>query len=53
MHLKDYQKEEFKELYSVDNINNETTLLGELKEVIYGKDLMKEVSKIFNNAFTK
>jgi len=51
IHLKNYQKEEFNELYSVDNINNINTLLKELKEIIYGKDLMNEISKIYNDAF--
>ncbi|MFX1592460.1 MAG: hypothetical protein ACFFB6_10320 [Promethearchaeota archaeon] len=53
VHLKDYQHEEFKEIYSVDNIDNLDTLVVELKEIIYGKDLMKEVSKIYKNAFIK
>ena len=53
IHLKELQKEEFKELYSIDNIDNIETLLNELKENVYGKDLMAEASKIYNNAFMK
>ena len=51
--LKELQKEEFKELYSVDNINNTDALIDELKEIIYGKDLMTEASKIYTNTFIK
>ena len=51
--LKNYNKEEFKELYFVDNIRNKDSLLEELKEIIYGKDLEKDASKLFNNMFTK
>jgi hypothetical protein len=53
IHLKELQKEEFKELYSIDNIDNTDTLINELKEIVYGKDLMTEASKIYNNVFIK
>ncbi|MFX1504456.1 MAG: hypothetical protein ACFFDH_26095 [Promethearchaeota archaeon] len=51
--LKNYNKEEFKELYFVDNIRNKDSLLEELKEIIYGKDLEKDASKLFNNMFSR
>ncbi|MFW9828768.1 MAG: hypothetical protein ACFFEY_14340 [Candidatus Thorarchaeota archaeon] len=51
IHLKDYQKEEYKELFSNDNISNVNDLIIELKEIIYGKDLIEEASRIFNNSF--
>ena len=50
IHLKDYQKELYKELFSNDNISNVSDLVVELKEVIYGKDLTEEASRIFNNS---
>jgi len=49
--LKDFQKEEFKELYSIENLNSINDLLEELKDIIYGKDLIKEVSNLYNNMF--
>jgi len=49
--LKDFQKEEFEELYSIENIDNINDLLEELKDVIYGKDLIKGVSKLYKNLF--
>lgn len=49
--LKDFQKEEFKELYSIENINSINDLLKELKDIIYGKDLIKEASNLYNNMF--
>ncbi|MFX0035865.1 MAG: hypothetical protein ACFE9I_09535 [Candidatus Hermodarchaeota archaeon] len=53
IHLRNYKKEEFKELYSLENIKNKEALLKELKEIIYGKDLIKNAIKIFNNTFLK
>lgn len=47
------KKEEFKELYSVENINNQTHLLKELKEIIYGKDILNIASKLYKNNFLK
>ncbi len=49
--LKDFQKEEFEEIYSIDNIKNKNELILELKEIIYGKDLIKGASKIYKNSF--
>ncbi|NVM37837.1 MAG: hypothetical protein HWN81_19755 [Candidatus Lokiarchaeota archaeon] len=49
--LKDFQKEEFKELYSIENLNSINDLLEELKDIIYGKDLIKEASNLYNNMF--
>lgn len=51
VYLKDFQKEEFKELYSIDNISTKNDLLKELKDIIYGKDLIQEASKLYNNTF--
>ena len=53
VNLKDYIKEEFKELYFVYNIENKDILLTELKEIIYGKDLVKNNSKTYKNVFLK
>ena len=49
--LKDFQKEEFKELYSIENINSINDLLKELKDIVYGKDLIKGASDIYNKMF--
>lgn len=49
--LKNYQKEEYKELYCNDHINSTKSMLLELKEIIYGKDLIQEASKIYKNTF--
>lgn len=43
------KKEKFKELYSKKNIENKKKLLNELKEIIYGKDLLFLASKIYYN----
>jgi len=51
IHLKNYQKEEYKELYSNNHIKDTNSMLEELKEIIYGKDLIEEASKIYKNAF--
>ncbi len=53
VHLTNYNKEEFKELYFVNNISNRNTLLEELNAVIYGKDLVKNASKIYHNSLLK
>jgi len=53
VHLKNYNKEEFKELYFVNDISNRNSLLEELKAVIYGKDLAKNASKIYHNSLLK
>ena len=51
VHLKNYQKEEFREIYSNDHLEDTNAMLEELKEVIYGKDLIEEASKIYKDAF--
>lgn len=51
VHLKNYNKEEYKELYSVDNINDKNDLVNDLKDLIYGKDLLENASKIYKNKF--
>jgi hypothetical protein len=51
--LKNYNKEEFKELYFNKDIRNKDSLLEELKAVIYGKDLGKDALKLFNNTFSR
>ena len=51
IHLKNYQKEEYKELYSNNHINDTNSMLEELKEIIYGKDLIQEASRIYRKAF--
>jgi len=51
IHLKEYQKEVFKELYSVEEIKNKNNMLLELKEIIYGKDLMKNASSLYKANF--
>ena len=53
VHLKNYNKEEFKELYFINKISNQKNLLDELKAVIYGKDLVKNASKIYHNSLLK
>lgn len=39
-----FEKEEYKELYFKDDINNIYLLLKELREIIFGKDIIKFVS---------
>jgi len=51
IHLHNLKKEEFKEIYSKENIRNHENLLKELIEVIYGKDLLRNASKTYKNAF--
>ncbi len=51
IHLRNYKDEEFKELYSIESIKDQKYLLNELKEVIYGKDLINSASKIYKNTF--
>ncbi|MFX0039068.1 MAG: hypothetical protein ACFFCY_07225 [Promethearchaeota archaeon] len=53
IHLINYHKEEYKELYSNDQIEDSNSMLKELKEIIYGKDLIKSASEIYKNAFIK
>ena len=51
IHLRNYKDEVFKELYTADNIENQKDLLNELKDVIYGKDLLNNASEIYKNTF--
>ncbi|MFX1316950.1 MAG: hypothetical protein ACFE9T_13900 [Promethearchaeota archaeon] len=53
VHLNNYKKEEFKEIYSVENIDNQNALFKELKEIIYGKDILNNASKIYRNRFLR
>jgi len=51
VHLKNYKDEEFKELYNIENIKDQSTLLHELREIIYGKDLMNDASNMYKKTF--
>lgn len=48
----DYGKEEYKELYFNEYIPNPEVLLRELKEVIYGKDLINSASQHLFKSFS-
>jgi hypothetical protein len=51
--LNNYQKEEYKELYSIKNLETSDRLIKELKEIIYGKDIMKYSSKNYFDKINK
>jgi hypothetical protein len=51
IHLQNFRKEKFKELYSVQKIDNQHALLVELKEIIYGKDLGNQVLRMCDDTF--
>ncbi|MHA2037210.1 MAG: hypothetical protein ACW972_07830 [Promethearchaeota archaeon] len=51
VHLENYRKETFKELYSLEKIKKQDELLSELKEIIYGKDLGHKVLKMCSDTF--
>ena len=53
IHLNHFKKEEFDEIFSVKNIRNQKMLFKELKEIIYGKDILSNASKIYKNKFLK
>ena len=53
VHLNNYKEEKFKEIYSVENINNKNFLFKELKEIIYGKDILNDASKIYRDRFLR
>jgi hypothetical protein len=53
IHLDHSKKEEFKEIFSVNNLGNQKLLFKELKEIIYGKDILNNASKIYKNKFLK
>ena len=46
-------KEDFEKLYSIKNLNNIDFLIKELKEIIYGKDIMNYTSKNYFDNFKK
>ena len=49
VNLRYNQKEEINELYSISNLDTIDKVMKELKEIIYGKDIMKYTSdKYFN-----
>ena len=45
IHLKTSKKDKFEELYFIENILELNEILKELKEIIYGKDLLKSAKK--------
>jgi hypothetical protein len=51
VHLENYRKETFKELYSLEKIKKQDELLSELKAIIYGKDLGHKVLKMCSDTF--
>jgi len=51
VYLQNYKKEKYQEIYSIENINNQDDVLKELRDIIYGKDLGNQASKIYNDAF--
>ncbi|MFX1376497.1 MAG: hypothetical protein ACFFA0_11860 [Promethearchaeota archaeon] len=51
IHLQNYEKEQYKEIYSVKNIKTQVKLINELKDVIYGKDLGYQLLQIYNKTF--
>ncbi len=53
IYLRNYQKEEYHEIYSVEKIKNHHDLIKELKDVIYGKDLGNQVLQIYNKTFSE
>ena len=46
----DYKKEKFKEIFSAE-VKSQEEVLKELKAVIYGKDLLNNLSEIYHNHF--
>ena len=53
INLNDYKKEEYKELYSIKNLETSDQLIKELKEIIYGKDIMEYTSKKYFDKINK
>jgi hypothetical protein len=53
IYLRNYKKEEYHEIYSVEKIKNQHDLIKELKDVIYGKDLGNQVLQIYNETFSE
>ena len=52
VHLQNFKTEKFKELYSIEKIDNQNALLIELNEIIYGKDLGNQVLRMYNDTFS-
>ncbi|MHA1932729.1 MAG: hypothetical protein ACW96X_09335 [Promethearchaeota archaeon] len=52
VHFQDLKTESFKELYSIEKIKDTASLLIELKDIIYGKDLGKQVLRMYNDKFS-
>jgi len=53
IYLQNYKKEEYEEIYSVENLINQEDVIQELKEIIYGKDLGNHALKVYYNTFTE
>ncbi|MFX1345379.1 MAG: hypothetical protein ACFFBC_06970 [Promethearchaeota archaeon] len=53
VYLRNYKKEEYHEIYSVQKIKNQYDLIKELKQIIYGKDLGSQALKIYNETFSE
>lgn len=53
VHLQNYKKEEFHELYSVEDIKTKKELIRELRDIIYGKDLGNHILKMFEDNFSR
>jgi len=53
IYLQNYKKEEYHEIYSVENIKLHSDLIMELKDVIYGKDLGNQVLQIYKKTFSE
>ncbi|MHA2392963.1 MAG: hypothetical protein ACXAEX_13540 [Promethearchaeota archaeon] len=53
IHLRNFKKEEFHEIYSKEHIEKQDELIKELKEIIYGKDLGNQVLKKYEETFSK
>lgn len=53
INLKNNQKEETNELYSIKNLDSIDTVIKELKEIIYGKDIMRYTSEKYFNKVLK
>ncbi len=51
IYLNNFKNEEFKELYAKKHIKNKENLLKEIKEVIYGKDLINQTTKKLHKLF--
>jgi hypothetical protein len=51
VYLKNYKKEEYQEIYSVENLQNQDDVIKELRDIIYGKDLGNQALKIYNDTF--